>query len=203
MLAPLIVPLATALYTLLGVLLAKFWYDNVYWPVVVALIVAVILAAAVAPVSRAFITSSPMAALRSFEAYSWINGLLAAVAASATVIVTVELAAVAGKDDPLKELVTQVSAALTALIGGMVVATKDADETLGKRIAKEFRAKFTMEGHPEAGKMTLKRDSPSLLAVFTNYSNSWTDWSADNREARIKSLRDNLATDAITDGTKS
>ena len=108
---------------------------------------------------------------------------------------TVSLTAAAGKDDPVKEVVTQVSAALTALISGLVVATKDADETLGKRIAKEFQARFTVVGQEEEGKTALKADSPSLLAVFTRYENGWTDWSKDNRDARVASLDEHLAAD--------
>jgi hypothetical protein len=184
-LAPMKVPIATALYTLLGVLLAKYWYDGVYWLTVLVLAVALLLAIVVAPLARNFITRYPMAALGMFEGYSWINGLLAAVAACATVLVTVELSALAPEDDPVKELFTQVSAALTTLIGGVVVATKDTDETLGKGIAKEFQGKFTIEGNPKKGKVQLKPDSPSLLAVFTRYANDWTDWSRENRKARI------------------
>lgn len=195
MLAPLRVPLATAAYTLVGVLLATFWFDGVRWPVWGTAVLAILLALALTPVARSLITSRPLAALRVFESYSWVNGLLTAVATSVTVLVTVSLTAAAGKDDPVKEVVTQVSAALTALISGLVVATKDADETLGKRIAKEFQAKFTVVGQEEEGKTALKADSPSLLAVFTRYENGWTDWSKDNRDARVASLDEHLAAD--------
>lgn len=195
MLSPLKIPVATAVYTLLGVLLAKYWFDGIHWPMWLALIIAGAAALGVAPIARSQITSKPVVAMRAFETYSWINGLLAAIAACATVLVTVELSAIAGKDDPLKELITQATAALTTLIGGVVVATKDADETLGKRIAKEFESKFTVEGQPENGKVALKPDSAALLAVFSKYANGWTDWSRDNRTARVESLRDNLASD--------
>ena len=195
MLAPLKVPVATALYTLLGVLLAKLWYDDVHWPLWVSLVVVTALAVGTAPLARAEITRRPLVALRIFETYSWINGLLAAVAACTTVLVTIELSAVAGKDDPVKELVTQASAALTTLIGGIVVATKDADETLGRRIAKEFQARFTMAGQTGTGAVPLAPGSPSLLAVFTKYENGWTDWTADNRLARVTSLQEHLAAD--------
>jgi hypothetical protein len=159
--------------------------------------VGIALALGVAPIARSRITSNPVFALRTFEAYSWINGLLAAVAASATILVSVELTGIAGTASPQKELVTQVSTALTALIGGLVVATKDADETLGKRIAKEFQARFTLQGQPGAGKVALKAGSPSLLAVFTKYANGWTDWTADNRAARVQKLKANLAADRV------
>ncbi|MGN9914694.1 hypothetical protein ACTMTJ_44915 [Phytohabitans sp. LJ34] len=197
MLAPLRVPLATALYALIGILLARYWYDGVHWPTWTTLGVAAALAFCAAPTARSQITRRPLLAMRIFETYSWINGLLAAVAACATVLVTVKLAAAGGDDDPLKELVTQASAALTTLIGGIVVATKDVDETLGKRIAKEFQAKFTVQGQEQEGKVTLERDSAALLAVFTKYENGWTDWSEDTRAARIKSLEDNLVTDRV------
>ena len=195
MLAPLKVPVATALYTLVGLLLAKLWYDDRHWPLWIALAVAVALALAMAPLARAQITQRPLVALRVFETYSWINGLLAAVGACAAVLVTVGLSSVAGSDNPTKELVSQASAALTTLIGGLVVATKDADETLGRRIAKEFQGRFTMEGQPEQGKVALKRDSPSLLALFTKYENGWTDWSEDNRAARVQALAAHLPAD--------
>jgi|tagenome__1003787_1003787.scaffolds.fasta_scaffold20817796_3 hypothetical protein len=197
MLAPLKVPLATVVYTALGILLAKFWYDGAPWATLVALFVAAALALSTAPLARQLITSKPSLSLDLFESYSWITGLLTAVATAATVLVTVELAAVAGKEDPLKELVTQASAALTALIGGVVVATKDVDESLGKWIAKEFQLRFTMEGQEPGEKVVLKKDSPSLLAVFTKYENGWTDWSKDNRAARVKSLEENLSNDKI------
>jgi predicted lysophospholipase L1 biosynthesis ABC-type transport system permease subunit len=196
MLEPLKVPLATALYTLLGLLLATFWYDDVHWPLWTAVAAAIVLALGVAPIARAQITRKPVIALRVFEAYGWINGLVAAVATCTTVLVSVELGALGGKDDPVKELVTQVTTALTSLIGGIVVATKDADATLGRRIAREFQSRFTLEGQPDPGdKLALKRGSPSLLAVFTKYENGWTDWSEDNRAARIRSLDENLAAD--------
>ncbi len=206
LLAPLKAPLATAVYTLVGVLLAKYWYDGLYWPTWVALAVAIALAVGIAPAARSLITRRPQTALRAFESYAWINGLLAAVAVCTTVLVTVELTALAGKEDPLKELVTQASTALTALIGGIVVATKDEDEALGKWIAKEFQAKFTMRGQvamgPEEertvnGTVPLNPESKSLIAVYTKYSHGWTDWSKDNRVARIKSLQENLATDRV------
>jgi len=182
MLAPLRLPLATVVFTALGLLLAKLWYDGNQWATGIALAIAAALALSIAPVARGFITSKPARSLALFESYSWVNGLLTAVATAATVLVTVQLTAVAGKDDPLKELVTQTCAALTALIGGIVVATKDVDESLGKWIAKEFQSRFTMEGQDPGGKVVLKRDSPSLLAIFTKYENGWTDWSKDNRK---------------------
>jgi len=197
MLAPLRVPVATALYALLGILLAKYWYDGVHWPMWTALGAVVALALGTAPTARSLITRRPLLALRVFETYSWINGLLAAVAACATVLVTVRLTEAAGGNDPVKELVTQASAALITLIGGVLVATKDVDETLGKRIAKEFQAKFTMRGQEQDGKVALKEGSAALLAVFTKYENGWTDWSGDNRTARITLLQDNLARDRV------
>jgi hypothetical protein len=207
LLAPLKVPLATAAYTLVGLVLAKYWYDGVYWPTWVALLGAVALAVGIAPAARSLITRRPKAALRAFESYAWLNGLLAAVATCATVLVTVKLSAVAGEKDPVKELITQASTALTALIGGVVVATKDQDETLGKWIAKEFQAKFTVRGQeaqgqgPQAqdvpGLVTLKPDSASLIALHTKYENGWTDWSKDNRVARVECLHDNLAADRV------
>jgi hypothetical protein len=195
MLAPLKVPLATAVFTLLGVLLAKYWYDDVHWPLWLALVVVLLLALGMTPAARSQITTNPLRALRLFETYSWINGLLAAVASCATVLVTIELTALAGDENPVKQLVTSASAALTALISGVVVATKDIDETLGKRIAKEFQKKFTMPGSAKEGEVVLSAGSKSLIAVFTRYENGWTDWSADNREARVKSLAANLASD--------
>lgn len=195
MLAPLKVPLATAVYTLVGILLASWWFAEVYWPVWLAAALAVALAFGLAPLGRRLVTTRPRQALRVFESYAWVNGLLTAVATSATVLVTVSLTAAAGTDDPIKELVTQASAAITALIGGVVVATKDADETLGTRIAKEFQACFTVVGQEEPGKVALRPESPSLLAVFTKYANGWTDWSKDNREARVAALSDHLAAD--------
>lgn len=197
MLAPLKVPVASAAYTLIGLLLAKYWYDGVYWPTWLTLAVALALAFGIAPIARRFITTKPTLALRAFESYGWINGLLSAVAACVAVLVTVKLTAVAGKDDPVKQLVTQASTALTALIGGIVVATKDTDDKLGKWIAREFQAKFTRAGKGEPGKVALKAGSESEVAVFTRYANHWTDWSEDNRAARVKALNEHLAADRV------
>ena len=43
--------------------------------------------------------------------------------------------------------------------------------------------------------MALQPGSQSEVAVFTRYANHWTDWSQDNRAARVKVSNDNLATD--------
>lgn len=195
MLAPLKVPFATAVYAIAGLVLAKFWFDAIYWPTLAAALSAIALMLGLAPVGRNYIPSKPRRALAFFEAYWWVNGLATAVLTCAAVLATVELTGLAGTEDPTKELVTQSSAALTALIGGVVVATKDADETFGKRIAKEFQARFTMEGQEEEGKVTLRRESPSLIAVFTRYENGWTDWSEVNRGERVESLQQNLHRD--------
>lgn len=197
MLAPLRAPLVTALYSAVGVLLAKTWYDGSRWPSLLVLLVSLALALGLAPLARRNITTNPRSALRLFESYSWVNGLLAAVLAALTIVVTIEFASVAGKVDPQKELVTQLSAAITSLLGGLLVATKDEDESLGKRIAKEFQARFTMAGQTKnaEGKVPLKKGSPSLIAVFTNYDYGWTDWSSANRRERVEELQKNLAAD--------
>jgi hypothetical protein len=197
MLGSLRVLLLTATYTIVGVGLAWLWYRGQYGLVGALALIALLLAAAVAPLARRLITTQPMLALHVFEAYSWVNGLLAAVVTSTTVVVTIEFAKVTPAADPDKELLKQVGAAIIALIGGLVVATKDVDATLGKHIEKEFQAKFTLEGAPAPGKVGLKKKSKSLIAVFTRYANNWTDWSKDNRHARVLTLQENLVKDRV------
>lgn len=195
MLAPMKVPFATAVYAITGLLLAQYWYDGMYWPTLVAAILTIVLMFGLTPLARRYIATRPVRALKFFEAYWWVNGLATAVLTCGGVLVAVQFTKLGGEGDPTKELFAQASAALTALIGGVVVATKDADESLGKRIAKEFQARFTMEGQNEKGKVTLHRESPSLIAVFTRYENGWTDWSESNRYERAQSLQDHLDRD--------
>ena len=133
MFASLRVPVATAVYTLVGVLLAKYWFRR----------------HPLADLARpgggrrggiresprspaGSLRSKPMLALRTFESYWWINGLLAAVAACVSVLVAVKFTGGGRQGGPGEELVGQMSAALTTLIGGIVVATKDTDDKLGK-----------------------------------------------------------------------
>lgn len=201
MLAPLKDPLVSVLYTLLGLLLAKWWFDGLIWPALVLLGLCLVFTLALSPAADSQIVVNPKRALRILEAYAWVNGLLAASAVCVTTLVMVTGNGLAGKEDPTMTLIKAVATALTTLIGGVFVATKDADDTVGKRIAKQFQEKFTMEGQEddegEESKVVLKKGSESILALFTRYAYGWTDWTEDNRRARIDSLATHLAGDLV------
>lgn len=212
MLAPLKAPAITAAYTLVGLLLTRWWFDGHYWPAILLLVVSTVLALAIWPIGSALITRQPLRALTLFESYAWVNGLLAAAAVCVSSLAAITLGGIAPGEDPLKSLIGQAGTALTTLVAGIFVAAKDADETLGKRIGNEFKSRFTMEGQVLSQERRSKEPpavlrrwadeakrelSPSLIAVFAEYANGWTDWSEDNRRARVKSLAANLDKDKV------
>jgi hypothetical protein len=166
--SPLRIPLQALGIALAGVGLAWLWFNDLWWVGLLSVAGAGLIGWASDKIGAAQLPERPVSAVYSLQGWLLIPLALAAIAAAAVVIVTVELTLPDDTPTDTKELVGAVSTGITTFLTAVFIswASDDQNSTLAEHIMDAFHGRYTDPRTPKPGAHVFRNDSRGLLSVF-------------------------------------
>lgn len=193
---PLRVPALALLVGLGGVGLALLYFKDRWLLALLSVAVLIIVAGILDGAGHAALPDSPEVAHHLLGAWVLIPIGLAALAAAAVVVVTVELTLpeTPKPTTETKELVSAVSAGITSfLTAGFIAWTEDdKDSTLADHVKEAFQAKYTRPDAPKKGAHVFLADSAGERWVFGESFGGAEGWGGKARRKRAAGIATEL-----------
>ena len=195
LLQPLRIPIRALLIALAGVGLAWLWFNDLWWVGLGAVLAAVAVGGVVNAIGLAQLPGQPVRALYLLQSWLLIPLALAALAAAAVVVVTIELTLPDKTPSETKELVGGISAGITTFLTAAFISwtSDEKDSALADHIEEKFKARYTRTGEPKAGAHEFEPESDGDLLVQSPAYGGADGWGWPARLTRARGIAKELA----------